>query len=97
MSVIIIAELPVKPGRVSDMKSLMAELLPDTRAFDGCNKVDLCSNTEDENSIVLVEQWDSTEHYKKYHTWRSETGVIGKIREMLAGPVRRQFLERIDI
>ncbi len=41
MSVRIIAELPVKPESVSDMKSLMKEILPDTRAFEGCNKIDV--------------------------------------------------------
>ncbi len=97
MSVRIIAELPVKPESVSDMKSLMKEILPDTRAFEGCNKIDVYSNSENESIIVLVEDWDSPEHYERYHEWRVETGVIGKLREMLAGPVRRQFLNRVDV
>ncbi len=30
--------------------------------------------------MVLVEKWYSREHYQKYHVWRTETGVIDKIR-----------------
>ena len=97
MSIIIVAELSIKPGRMDDLKTFMAEIISDTRSFDGCKQIDICTNPEDENSIVLVEKWDSKEHYEKYHHWRSETGDLGKFRELFAGPPKRQFLDITDI
>ena len=59
MGVRIIAELPVKPESVSDMKSLMKEILPDTRAFDGCNKVDVYSNKAIRFALKHCNGWHS--------------------------------------
>jgi len=62
------------------LKSYLAEILPDPRAFDGCHFIDVYFETDNANNMVLVEKWYSREHYQKYHVWRTETGVIDKIR-----------------
>jgi hypothetical protein len=36
MSVLAVVEAQVKSDHVSDMKAFMAEILPDTRVYDGC-------------------------------------------------------------
>ena len=40
MSVLVLLEAQVKPENISDMKTFMAKILPDTRAYDGCQGVD---------------------------------------------------------
>jgi quinol monooxygenase YgiN len=45
MSVLVLVEAPVKSEDVSNMKSYMAEILPDTRAYDGCQGIDVYFNT----------------------------------------------------
>ena len=96
MSVLVVAEVQVKPEHVSEMKSLLAELLPDTRAYDGCQGIDVHSNTEDPGDMVLIEYWDSRAHHEKYMAWRTETGVMKKVGEMLAGPPVMKYFEKID-
>ena len=96
MSVLVLNEAQVKPDVVSDMKSFMAEILPDTRAYDGCQGVDVYFNTEDTGSVVMVEHWESRAHYEKYMAWRTETGVMDKIGAMLARPPSIRYFERID-
>jgi quinol monooxygenase YgiN len=86
----------VKSEDISNMKSYMAELLPDARAYDGCQAIDVYFNTEDEGSMVLVEHWDSRPHHEKYVGWRTETGVMDKIGGMLAGPPSIRYFERAD-
>ena len=54
------------------------------------------SETDNANNMVLVEKWDSREHYQKYHAWRTETGVIDKIRSMVEGEASIRFFELID-
>ena len=97
MSVLVLLEAQVKPEDISDMKSYMAEILPDTRAYDGCQRIDVYFNTEDTSSMVGVEHWDSRAHHEKYMAWRTETGVMDKIGAMLAGPPSIRYFERIDL
>ena len=96
MSVLVLLEAPVKSEDTSNMKSYMAEILPDTRAYDGCQGVDVYFNMEDSGNMVLVEYWDSRAHYEKYVGWRTETGVMDKIGAMLAGPPSIRYFERTD-
>ena len=96
MSVLVLVELQVKSEDVSDMKSYLAEIFPDTRAYDGCQKIDVYFNTEDTGNMVLVEHWDSPAHYEKYRAWRAENGVSDKFEAMFAGPPSIRYFERID-
>ena len=36
--------------------------------------------------MVFIEYWDSAEHYQSYLSWRTETGVLDRLVEMLAAP-----------
>ena len=94
MSVMVLLEAPVKAEEVSNMKSLLAELFPETRAYKGCQAIDVYFNTEDADKMVLVEHWDSRPQHEKYLGWRTETGVMDKIGGMLAGPPSIRYFER---
>ncbi|MFC1984459.1 putative quinol monooxygenase [Chloroflexota bacterium] len=96
MGILILLEAQAKPADISDVKSYMAEIIPDTRTYDGCQKIDVYFNTEHTDSMVAVEHWDSRAHYEKYLTWRKETGVLDKLDAMLAGPPSIRYFERID-
>ena len=41
MSVIVLLEVQVKPESVDELKGLFKEILPATRAYDGCREIDL--------------------------------------------------------
>ena len=63
----------------------LTTILPDTRAFDGCQ--DLRVYLEDEGAkILFIEYWESAEHYQRYLSWRTETGVLDELVAMLAEP-----------
>ena len=96
MSVLVLIEAPVKSEDVSKMKSYMAEILPDTRVYGGCQGVDLYFNKEAAGSMLLVERWESRAHHEKYVGWRTETGVMDKIGAMLAGPPSIRYFEKTD-
>lgn len=96
MSVLVLLEAQVKPEDIPDLESYIAELLPDTRAYDGCQGVDAYFNSEHTGSMVLVEHWDSRAHYEKYLAWRTETGVLDRIVAMFVRPLNTRYFERID-
>lgn len=97
MSVLLIAEVKVKPETKEELKSFLNEILPDTRSFKGNEGIDIYFDVEETDVMVLVEKWQSQEHYHKYHDWRVSTGVIDKLRAFLAGKPSRRFLELADV
>ncbi len=54
MSVLVLLEVQVKLEDISNVKSYMAKIIPDTRAYDGCQRIDVYFNTEDTASMVAV-------------------------------------------
>ena len=66
-------------------RSTLASVLHDTRAFDGCIGVTTHRGLDDSSQILLIEEWESREHYLAYLQWRVETGLLGAIGPMLAG------------
>jgi len=96
MGIMVLVQANINPKFSSKIKSYFAEILPDTRAFDGCHYIDVYFETDKPNNMVLVEKWDSREHYQKHNVWRTETGVIDKILSMVDGAASVRFFEEVD-
>lgn len=96
MSVLVLLEVTVKPESVSEFKAYMKEILVDTRAFSGCQSVDLQVNQDHEANLVLVEKWEAREAQEKYLAWRAGTGVIDRIVSMLSGPPSIRYFDKAD-
>ena len=62
-------------GKRDDLVETMNAILPDTRAFDGCNNIALTESTETPGLLMLLEDWESADHYAKYKAWRAESGT----------------------
>ncbi len=75
MSIILAITVPAVEGRRDDLVAAFNAVLADTRAFDGCISVDILLATESPNDLVLLEEWESSEHYDKYRQWRAESGT----------------------
>ena len=82
---------------MDDMVTLMREILPDTRAYDGCQGVTVHTNLDAPDDVALVEYWDSRAHYEKYVAWRAETGVLGQIVSLLAGEPSIRYFEQHEV
>ena len=59
-------------------------VLGDTRAYDGCIKVDVYED-RDNATITLVEEWETLAHQQKYLGWRIETGIQDATKDILDG------------
>ena len=97
MAVLVLVEGSVKSEAMDDMIALMNEILPDTRAYDGCQGVHVHTNLDAPNDLALVEYWDSRVHYEKYLAWRAETGVLEKIASLLSGAPSIRYFEQHEI
>jgi len=97
MGILIILEVKVKSETKNDLEAFLKEILPDTRSYEGNQGLDVYFDIEEKDVMVLVEKWQSSEHYHKYHEWRVSTGILDKLRTFLAGKPSRRFLELADV
>jgi quinol monooxygenase YgiN len=97
MSVIVLVELQVKPDAVNEVKGLLKQMLPDTRAYAGCQALDIYGNLEDTGNLVFHERWESRDHYQRYLAWRTETGAFDKLGAKLSGPPKIRYYDRLDV
>ena len=67
----IFAKIDVKKGKGQEMlDALNSENgLPATRAYNGCNSAEMVFN-EETNSVWVISDWVSNDHYLKYLEWR---------------------------
>ena len=96
MSVWVLLEAQVQSDKIAEVKSSLAQNLPDTRSFAGCQGIDALFNMDAPEKVVVVEKWESRSHYDKYLQWRQESGLVDKMSSMLVGPLTIQYYERAD-
>lgn len=97
MAITVTLAFSAVPERVEEFKTLLKELLPDTRAYDGCQSVDVYQDQGDSGLIYLVEDWESKAHQQRYQAWRDETGIAETVGPFLAGEPRFNYFEKQDI
>ena len=96
MSVVILVEMQVKPEAVAEVKGLLKQILPDTRAYAGYQSIDIYDNLDHAGDLVFYEVWESRDHYQRYLAWRTDTGMLAKLGEKLSGPPKIRYFERVD-
>ncbi len=95
MSVLVQLEVAVNPGSAETLRQILADLFPDTRAYDGC--IDITAYlSEDEKTVIFIENWESKEHYGKYLAWREETGSLAALGEHVQGPPNIRYFNVLD-
>ena len=96
MSCIIIAEFRCKPGRAKDFIELCRTNYPGTRNYDGCEYISLSVDQNDENTLVMTEQWVSREHHRIYSEFRENDGTAEIMAPMLMAEPIFRYLHLID-
>lgn len=86
MAVTVTLGLQIKLDRLDEFKNVLREILPDTRAFSGCQDIRVIENQDSPGSITILEGWDPKENHIRHMTWRTEIGTM----EALAGFVEAE-------
>ena len=97
MGVLVLIELTVKPESIDVMRAWLKDVLPDTRAAEGCEGVTVHANLDDRSNIVVVEHWHSKEQYEKYRAWRAEKGDHARLVRMLSGNLSVRSFEIVGL
>lgn len=86
MTVSVILEGTLKDGEIENFTGICKEAFKVTRAFDGCQGIDLTYNTEKPNNWIFTEVWDSKAHYEKYLQFRTEDGTLDAVASLCEDP-----------
>ena len=82
MSVSVLFSGTLKLGEKDGFTEFCREAFKVTRAYDGCQTIDLTYHTENENNWVFTEIWDSKKHYERYVAFRVEDGTVDRINSL---------------
>ncbi|MGH9000287.1 MAG: putative quinol monooxygenase [Acidimicrobiia bacterium] len=96
MSVTVMFEFHVQGDKVSELKGVLKAILPDTRAYDGCQSVTVHQDQDEPTTLVVYETWASRPQYEKYLAWRTETGAVASLGEALAEAPSLRFFDTVD-
>ena len=97
MSVKVMLAFHLKPDLVEEVKTSLRELLPDTRAFEGCEDISVVQSQEDPNTLLIVEQWAARENYEAYFKWRTDTGAIAMVNDMCTEPLQPKYYDFVRV
>ena len=64
MSVLVVMELQAKPGTGDIIEGAFKAILPDTRAWEGCESVVLYRDQDNADTVFLTEYWGSRAQYE---------------------------------
>ena len=73
MSVVVIVDLIAKDGQLDPLLETLHQILPDTRAYEGCMFLKMCVY-EGESKVGLIEEWETKAHQEAYMAWRMGNG-----------------------
>jgi quinol monooxygenase YgiN len=93
MSVLAIAEFFVQPEKAEEFLALLKEVLPDTRAFDGCQSLETYVNEDTAGHVFLVEKWRERSDHEAYLAWRMETGLTDMLAPFVTAPPKFSYFD----
>jgi quinol monooxygenase YgiN len=73
--IIVTATITAKPGKRDELISKSQDLIKSTRSEPGCISYNLYASTENEDALVMIEQWENkevldthmqTDHFKAF-------------------------------
>jgi quinol monooxygenase YgiN len=91
MTVITHLDLHFAPEHLVDGPAMLAGILLQTRAFDGCLGIEVLTDVTDRAHVLVVEHWESAAHDQAYRDWRAGPGA-SSLGTVLASPgAKTQF------
>lgn len=97
MTVNVFLDLHLTPEGLTRGPAMLREILADTRAFEGCEGVDVLIDHQDPAHLVLAERWASIEADAAYRQWRATDGATQLGTLLTGAPTSSSFQTATDI
>ena len=96
MALVAHLDLRFQPEVVEKAHQMLAEILVDTRAFEGCLGVDVLIDNADPAHVLVHEIWESAERDAAYREWRAGEGATALGTVLAAAPTLTFFTPSSD-
>jgi quinol monooxygenase YgiN len=93
----VILEFRTKDGCLEKAREWFKQVLPETRATQGCGSIYLINNQDDPLNILVIEQWDSRELYEAYLAQRGAQGIMKEFADLTEGELSIQFFDSFGV
>ncbi|WP_109434081.1 MULTISPECIES: putative quinol monooxygenase [Aquimarina] len=93
MKIMVKIELVAQPENTEKVHHFFKRILPDTRDYKGCESAKISRFPMEPYKFILIEHWESSQHYLDYGEWRNRTGDFKILRSMLFSEIDLQILE----
>jgi quinol monooxygenase YgiN len=82
-------------GKGADLLAILGsdQGLVATRAFEGCESVEVYTDADNPDTIVLWEKFATRADHEAYLGWRVETGMIDFLGSILASDLQVTYLD----
>ena len=92
------AKFYFKPGEIDNFMNILKgpEGLKKTREFKGCLDINCFIDIDNEDCLVLYQQWESKEDHQSYLNWRKESGMMDELNINLLEPLIPIYLEYVS-
>ncbi|AMM19509.1 hypothetical protein AX769_04330 [Frondihabitans sp. PAMC 28766] len=90
MSMTVLLEITLKE-RTSGAEEILRETLAQTAAFDGNESLEVLLDDDDEQKLVVVEIWETTEHHAAYNAWRQTPEGASRLGDISEARLKRIF------
>jgi len=97
MSIRALVSGKTQQGRMDELVTLLEELFPSTRTFEGCISIALLIDVDQPDHWTLLEEWESKDHHERYFSWRTESGTLEHFMELMDGELTKQYLKNAGI
>ena len=84
MATLVVKNFKAADGKFEALGDLFREVLGDTRAFEGCLKVDVRVD-ESASTYKLIEEWETFSAHDHYVSWRTERDDLDDTGDPLEG------------
>jgi quinol monooxygenase YgiN len=88
--ILVITRMKVLSEKRNELSQTIASLSVSIRREKGCKRCDFCRSSEDENRLILLEEWDTQEHLIT-HLKSDHCRVLRGAMNLLKEPCERKF------
>ena len=98
MSQTVQAVFPCREGQGAGLVAALKSALVETRAFEGCESVEVYPDADAPDRVVLWEKFAERANHEAYMAWRTETGLLEMLAPILTGELQiTYFTDHPDI
>ena len=92
MSQMVHVVFPCQEGKGPELIGLLKEALVETRAWPGCEAVEVFTDADNPDRVVLWETFAKRSDREAYVSWRTKTGMLDILDPILASEIQTTCL-----